>query len=317
MRPGHYNSYKPAREVFTMDKELNLMKDMKFDEVINCTLDLYRKHFVYFIKILSYFFVPALLIIILISMKFYDAYIKMIGDIASKPFPGDAFNAESVMGLIGIIFMITSVYTMFIILVNAGVIRGIDDKINGRNETEGEVVIHSLKKIIPLFITTSIAFVMMGIGMLFCVFPFFILAVYLAYVPQAVMIENRSAFGAIGRSFSVTKGYFWPTLVIPLVYFLVYSFISSVITYSMLIGPYIDLFKSILDSEGQIKPDFMMDFYGKNAYIFLAQIVLNILLYIVMTPILNIAMTLKYYNIKNLKEGTSLIDEIKQEKSTL
>jgi hypothetical protein len=294
-----------------MENELNLMKELKFDEVINHTLDLYKKNFMYFIKILSYFFVPAVLFVILFTVRFMDKYTVFFKNI-DKAKPGDF---PMMFEFMGYAFLLSIVYIVFIIMVNASVIKGIDEKLNGRNTPESEVALSSLKKIFPLFFTSVIAFIMMGFGMLFCIIPFFILAVYLTFIPQAVMLENKSAFSAIGRTFSLVNGRFWAVFVIPVVFFLVYSFISSIITYSMLIVPYIELFKNIIDTNGQTNPDFMVNFYSKYGYIFVISGAINVLLMLLMTPILNIALTLKFYSIKNLKEGASLINDINQEKT--
>ncbi len=295
-----------------MDQELNLIKEMKFDDIINQTLALYKKHFLFFIKILSYFFVPAIILMVLTTYRLIDLYTELFKNM--DPASMSQQGAAGLLEMMGYVFIVSLVYTAFYLCVNAGVIRGIDDKLKGINTTEVDVAVATLKKLFPLFLTTIFAMMLMTFGFFFCVIPFFILAVYMTFVPQTVMLEDRWVFGAIGRSFSLVNGYFWSTFVIPLVYFFTYSFISSIITYGMLIIPYVNLFKSIMSNQGQMDPNFMVDFYQKYAYLFIIQVIANNIILLLMSPILNIALTLKYYNIRNLKEGTALINDIQQEK---
>ena len=212
--------------------------------------------------------------------------------------------------------LITIGYSLFAVLTGAGVIQGFDDKIQSLNTTEGEVALSTLKKIVPILITSIIASLLLGMGFVFCFIPFFILAVYMAFIPQTIMIENRWGFGAIGRSFSLFNGHFWQTFLIPLVFFLVYFFFSSIITYGLLLTPYIELIKSIVQNQGQTDPSFLGNFYKQYSYIIILQSVLNSLLHLLMTPILNIALSIKFYNVRNLKEGTQILNDIAQETSS-
>ncbi|HPB80592.1 MAG TPA: hypothetical protein PK200_01010 [Spirochaetota bacterium] len=297
-----------------MQKELNLSRKLGFDEIIDHTLHLYKTDFLYYLKILLYFFIPAIALMVYGTIQVKDAYIAMLSTTVS---PGTS-GAGAFPGLSSIMyygFLITVVYSLFAVLTGAGVIRGFDNKMQKQNSTEGEIVLETLRKIIPITITTIIASVILGVGFLFCFIPFFILAVYMAFIPQTIMIEGRWGFGSIGRSFSMVNGHFWQTFLIPLVFFLVYFFFSSIITYGILLTPYIELIKGIIRNGGQTDPSLLGNFYQQYSYTIILQSVLNSLLHLLMTPILNIALSIKFYNIRNLKEGTQILNDIAQETS--
>ena len=298
-----------------MQKELNLNKKLGFDEIIDHTLHIYKNDFLYYMKILLYFFIPSISIMVYATIHIKDAYIDMLSSMgtAGGSGPGAIPGFGNVMyyGL-----LITIGYSLFAVLTGAGVIQGFDDKIRNRNTTEGEVALAALKKIIPIIITSIIASLLLGIGFIFCFVPFFILAVYMAFIPQTIMIEGRWGFGSIGRSFSLVNGHFWQTFLIPLVFFLTYFFFSSIITYGLLLTPYIELIKGIIQNQGQTDPSFLGNFYKQYSYIIILQSVLNSMLHLLMTPILNIALSIKFYTIRNLKEGTQILNDIAQETSS-
>lgn len=299
-----------------MKKELNLMTKLHFDEIIDHSLSLYKQHFVYVIKIMAFFYVPGIILFVLAAAKFTGFYAEIMERISN---PSATAGPEELLGHFGTLMYYTSLLSLLFILLNmlagAAVIRGIDEKIAGRDTREGEVALFTLKKTLPLAVTTLIAMIMMGAGFLFCIIPFFIFAVYLLFIPQTLMIEDRWGFGAVGRSFSLVNGHFWPTFLIPLIYFLAYTFIASVISYAILLTPYIDLVKNIISNQGQTSPDFMARFYSENAHLIIIQNVVTNIINLLMSPILHIALTLKFLNIRNLKEGTALVNEIRKEKN--
>ncbi len=282
-----------------MQKELDLTKKLGFDEIIDHTLAVYKQDFRYYIKTMLYFFVPAIVIILYSMWKVYGDYASMIRALQGGPntfFSG--FWNIMVNSLAA-----TLAYTAFSVYTGAAVIKGFDEKINGRKTPESEAAVFALKKTLPIFFTSLIAMIMMGFGFIFCVIPFFILAVYMAYIPQTIMLEDRVAFGSIGRSFSLASGNFWGTLLIPLIYFLAYTFFASIITYALMLTPYIELVKDIIGKQGQIDPSYLAGFYERSIYLFFIQTVLTNVLHVVMCPILNIALTLKFYNIRAMREG--------------
>ncbi|MBP7585288.1 MAG: hypothetical protein KBA61_14705 [Spirochaetes bacterium] len=297
-----------------MKKELDLMTKLPFDELIDHSIALYRKHFAFLIKIMAYFYVPAIVLLVFVTMKFNDYYIGTIRTLSQPQQAEDMTAVFSNLGsLFGYSFGLMALFVLLNMLASAAVIKGIDDKIAGRKNDEGDVAVFTLKQTVRLTVTTVIAMIMVGFGFIFCFIPGLVLGMYLVFVPQALMIEGRWGFGAVGRSFSSVNQNFWPTLLVVLIWWLAYFFISSLVSYSLILTPYIKMIGKMIESQGQTDPEFMMNFYTENAHLFVIQGVLTNILYMVLSPILNIALTLKFLNIRNLREGTSLVHDIEKE----
>jgi hypothetical protein len=76
-------------------------------------------------------------------------------------------------------------------------------------------------------------------------------------------------------------------------------------------GPYIEMFKDIVQNGGQSDPAVLTAVYAKMSRIMLPVYAFDGVLNIVLYPLLLTAITLKFLNVRNLKEGTGLIDEIR------
>lgn len=296
-----------------MKKEINLSAKLHFDELVDYAISLYKNNFKYFITIMAFFYIPAVVVLILLTVWVSGEYAQLM-QVLSQPAtdPGSALGVFS--KLMQYAFLFVAIYMLMSTLAGAAIIKGAEAKITGGTASEKDVSVMALKKTIPLVITSFIASIMMGVGAIFCIVPFFILAVYLIYISQAIMLEDTWGFGAIGRSFTITSGNFWATLLIPLVFYLAYFFLSSLISYAILLTPYMNMFRGIIENQGQTDPEFLSRFYTENIRLFIIETIATTILFMLMSPILSITLTLKYLNIRNLKEGTSLADAIQEEK---
>jgi len=64
----------------------------------------------------------------------------------------------------------------------------------------------TLARMLPLLISTLVAFTLIGIGFVFFLVPGFILIAVFFAVRQAVVLEDKGAFAALGRSSSLSRG---------------------------------------------------------------------------------------------------------------
>jgi hypothetical protein len=298
-----------------MKKEFNLSTKLHFDEIIDFGISLYKNNFTYFITIMAIYYIPFIAILIPLMGSMSNEYAHLMSALSQAPVNPDAvFGVISKFMLYGSLFFMA--YLLMSTLSGAAIIKATEIKVAGGTTDAKDVAVTAIKKIFPLIITSLIASIMMGIGFIFCIIPFFILAVYLIYIAQAIMLEDTYGFGAIGRSFTMTSGNFWETLLIPLVFYLAYFFISSVISYAIFLTPYIKMIQEIVANQGQVDPEFLMRFYSENIHLIIIETVATSILYMLLSPILSITLTLKYINIRNIKEGTSLVQAIEHEKRT-
>jgi hypothetical protein len=67
-------------------------------------------------------------------------------------------------------------------------------------------LLRTLSRIVPLLISTLIAFALIGIGFVFVIIPSLYLIAQFFAVRQAVVLEDKGAFAALGRSTSLSRG---------------------------------------------------------------------------------------------------------------
>jgi lysylphosphatidylglycerol synthetase-like protein (DUF2156 family) len=114
--------------------------------------------------------------------------------------------------------------------------------------------------------------------------------VRLLFIPQAVVAEQRGPFDAIGRSWSLVKGYFWRTLGIALLIWLLQQlivYVPSQILTTLLLG--FTLFRGDGITEA-----------------FVLGSVISTLATLIITPFSLIAFTLMYFDLRIRKEGFDL-----------
>jgi len=109
------------------------------------------------------------------------------------------------------------------------------------------VALAILAVLIGLLMTTGTGGIVAGIGLILVIGAAAVVAAFwlgtrLAFVPSAIVVERLPVFQAAGRSWSLTKGYFWRTLGIILLVSAAYSIVSQLVT-----GP-ITLIASFLGS---------------------------------------------------------------------
>jgi hypothetical protein len=84
--------------------------------------------------------------------------------------------------------------------------------------------------VVALVIASEIAGIIVGILLVIGAIPLTLwLTTKLLIVPAAIILERASIFGAIGRSWSLTRGRFWPTLGIVVIVSAVFGTISQVV----------------------------------------------------------------------------------------
>lgn len=102
---------------------------------------------------------------------------------------------------------------------------------------------------VQLVISMILAGIVIAIGLIFFIIPGIFLAVKLAFIPQAIVIERQSIFGAWGRSWELTASHFWRVLGVGILIILVYlgaAFVGAILAAPFgrlggLVGPIINI----------------------------------------------------------------------------
>ena len=132
------------------------------------------------------------------------------------------------------------------------------------------------------------------------------------FIPQIVVLENKYFFKAIGRSFYLVNKNFWIVFLILLVFYFLYAIISGIISVPVYMIPYVKFIVKIIKMGGELDPsvNFMKDFMKEFLVYYLIIMGMQIIFSIFYMITINNALTLKFFNIRNLREGTQLLNEL-------
>jgi hypothetical protein len=90
---------------------------------------------------------------------------------------------------------------------------------------------YALRRLHSLLWVTVIYSIGVGIGLLLCILPGIFLAVAWVVAIPALLTEGRKGFGAVGRSYSLVKGRWWPSFALMLVGVLIAGFVSYAVQF--------------------------------------------------------------------------------------
>ncbi len=280
-----------------MQLNIDLSKPVAFDKLISQSISIYKNNFKFIIIVIGIFFLP-LILFPLIFGDVYDSFFKTA--MMSQGVPPDEETVKQFFSAWLRLFGFGMIAMVFWYLSGPAVVKAFHDLFNDKEENIGEVVKYTLFKSFHLVVTGAIVLLMFFVGWMFCFIPGLILIIYAMYVTQINIIEDRFYFGSIARSFSITSGYFWSTLLVPLIFYLAVSTLTGIIQIAVM-G---DLFFKIALNPGQV-PD-MSIFENFKLRFIIYSVVVNGLLTFVM-PVLHIALSLKFLNLRKIKEGAEVV----------
>lgn len=119
--------------------------------------------------------------------------------------------------------------TMLLFLVEVGAItHGVINHLAGKKVSLGAMVAAGMRRALPLLLVGLLCYVLVVLGTVLLVIPGIWVACALAVAIPAVVVERPGVFGAIKRSFAITKGKRFAVFVVYLVLFAVMIAVVSV-----------------------------------------------------------------------------------------
>ncbi len=110
--------------------------------------------------------------------------------------------------------------TMLLFLVEVGAItQGVISYLAGKRVSLGAMIATGVRRLVPLLVVGILCYLIVLVGLVFLLVPGVILACALAAAIPAVVVERPGVFGAIKRSFALTKGKRFAIFVAFLVFF--------------------------------------------------------------------------------------------------
>ncbi|MCB9184522.1 MAG: hypothetical protein H6591_11455 [Flavobacteriales bacterium] len=172
--------------------------------------------------------------------------------------------------------------------------------------TTGELARRGASQIGPYFGAGFLSALLMIIGMLLCILPFFYVWTVLSLALVAHAIERTGGSGALGRSNQLVKGDFWPTLGLLLVISLIVAFINGALQLPFtIVGIIVGINTGLdsLDGGSAGLPTWWATF---NAISTSVQWCVQMLTY----PITVVCMAMKYFSRVEETEGHGLREKI-------
>lgn len=111
--------------------------------------------------------------------------------------------------------------TIFIQLASGGAVVLIFARFRGRRVSIGEAVRSALSRFFSLIWLAILVGFSVGVGLLLCIVPGFILQAALGLAVPALMVEELRASQAWSRSFELTRGHRWPIFVIQIFFVII------------------------------------------------------------------------------------------------
>jgi hypothetical protein len=141
---------------------------------------------------------------------------------APSPNPFDPAAASAARAGLPPGFWLAYLGTMLLFLVEIGAItHGVIHHLAGKRVSLGAMIAAGVRRAVPLLLVGVICYVVVVIGTVLLIVPGVYLACALAVAIPASVVERPGVFGAIGRSFTLTKGKRFAVFVVFLVLSLV------------------------------------------------------------------------------------------------
>ena len=281
-----------------MDSNIELAKPRDFGETINDTFAFIKQNFKpllkYFFIFCGFFVAATCALTVLIEVK----AVTFANNVDSF---NDSNSLSRVFSLLGVYFLLFLFIALEYVAINVTVLcfmtlyKQKQNTIPTTEELWGYFKYYYLR----VLGSSILLYILMGIGMVFCLIPGIYLAPIFALVPPIMIMENTSFGYAFNQSFRLIKDNWWTTFgVIIVVYIILYVLNLAVSIPSMILGAG-NVFLHLRDGNAITLPVAIV-----TSVLQAVEYVFHILIVV--------AVGLCYFNLTESKEGTGLMERINQ-----
>jgi hypothetical protein len=264
---------------------------MGIGDILDETFRLYRENFMLFVATCAVLEVPVQIVNFLILRS---------APVATPPTPGQSLTPEQASALaarLGAASMAGLIGAFAAALITAALAVAISNRYLNRNVTVGDAYRATMNRLGPLLLAivwVGIRLILLGSACIVLVgIPFLIyFGVAWSLLSQVVMLENVRGGGASGRSRELIRGYWWKTLGLLIVVWLLVAILTSIPT--LVIG-------AILGSGA-----------GSSAVRLLITGIVGLIVGVLTRPIPIATTTLLFYDLKIRKEAFDLEAMVQQ-----
>jgi hypothetical protein len=285
-----------------MNNNINLMMSMGLIEICGTTFSIIKKNFIFLLKLFLVFIIP---LAILIVFSVFEA-IKFNEIIQADPNDPKAYvSFFSLITMLVLFGAVNLIYKSSLVITAKRIV--LDEYLSLE-----KIIISSLKSFLFLFLTCLIGNILISLGLLFFILPGIFLIVAFLYIPQVYFIENKNLILNISKSFIMGMKSFITVFLIPIFLYMTYA--GSVL-----------LFMSFFSSDfimklftGESIPADKIGYFSKSlSYksFLISQLAVFFILFYFFFTFVQIAVTLKYLNVKTVEEGRLESNEVKNQGS--
>jgi|SRR5579884_2614799 len=190
--------------------------------IFSTTLELYRDNVALFIGIVAILEIPEAILSFLVQVASPTPVTTSGGKIH--------FNGGALAGSLALNGGLALLGLVFGALITGALARAIAARYLGRTISIGQAYASiGTSTFVTLVAASILEGIVVGVGFIVFVLPGIFLLVRLLFIPQAVVLERKSIFGAFDRSWQLVSGSWWRVFGIGLVLFLIVAVISGVI----------------------------------------------------------------------------------------
>lgn len=260
-----------------------LLEPMTVGGILDRTFRLYRENVLRYIAIVAVIEIPIGLVLMVASALFYSSILpaRMGEEGPARPNVAMMLTGSAALMFAALLSIIGQH------LANAALIRSVSESYLGGDATVGQAYRFILPRIGWILLAALLISVAMGVGLVLCVVPGVLLALFFALTIPAIVTENLNTFDGMKRSWSLVSGNLGKVFLVGLILFLI----------NFVIG-------ALFGTVGGLVGGFALRDNPVAAQVL--QQTINIIPQILTMPIAAAAWILLYYDLRIRKEGFDL-----------
>ncbi len=278
------------------EERINLMMSMGLLEIIGTAFSIFKKNFLLYLKLGIVFIIPSAILTVFAVFKAVGFY-NIINVNTDDPKAYTEFFSLATM--IVLILVINAFFKSSVIDVTKRIIIG--------QRVSFEKTVFSSMKAFPMLLATyMIGNFMIFTGLCFFLLPGILLMVFMIYVPQIYIIESKSLYSNLRKSFVYCWKSFFTAFLVPLFIYMTYVgmlvILMSLFTSDMMMHLFFHGARPEIKLENLVTTSY-------KAFL-ITQLAVFYLSFYFFFLFNQIAITLKYLNVKTVEEGPIMDDEI-------
>lgn len=194
-----------------------LLEPMTVGGILDRTFRLYRENVLRYIAIVAVIEIPIGLVLMVASALFYSSLlpIREAGDDPARPNVALMLTGSAAL-MFGAFLGVIGQH-----LANAALIRSVSESYLGGDATVGQAYRFILPRIGWILLAALLISLATGVGLLFCVVPGVLVALFFGLTMPAIVTENLNTFDGMKRSWSLVSGNLGKVFLVGLIVFLI------------------------------------------------------------------------------------------------